>query len=423
LITAPLILVNFHVVSPIAIVLNLLLWPFLLVALLSGLGVLLLGTWLPPLGMVFGGICTGALASMQWMIDVAVDVPGGHVWLASPGGWWLIVFYGCFAVFCLFVGLGPQRKRVLALLLLILFLAGLTPGLFGPRGKYPLLASPDDGGLSVTFVDVGHGTSVIIELPDGKTVLYDAGRMGSGERSHLAIAEALWHADVGRVHTAFLSHADADHFNGLAGIAKRFPIETLATTQSVVDKSNSELSAALDAVTDTGAGLRLWTKGDRQQIGGVNFTALHPADDSMAVGDNALSLCLLIEFAGRRIFLPGDLESLGMTELLLGSPVDVDILMAAHHGSLAESPFPLLQWCQPEWIAVSGGKRTAQLRVVHAFEQTGGEVLTTYEYGAVRFEIERGGRLMVKHWAGEDWENVTQGGKFNASGSGVELAF
>ncbi len=47
LFTAPLIWMNFHVVSLIAIPLNIVLWPLLVIGLLSGL-VLAVSAWLPP---------------------------------------------------------------------------------------------------------------------------------------------------------------------------------------------------------------------------------------------------------------------------------------------------------------------------------------------------------------------------------------
>ena len=35
----------------------------------------------------------------------------------------------------------------------------------------------DRHGLRCTFLSVGHGESIVLELPDGRTVLYDAGRL------------------------------------------------------------------------------------------------------------------------------------------------------------------------------------------------------------------------------------------------------
>jgi glyoxylase-like metal-dependent hydrolase (beta-lactamase superfamily II) len=70
-------------------------------------------------------------------------------------------------------------------------------------------------GFSCRFLAVGHG-SVLIELPDGKVVLYDAGSMNSRRVPHRAAGVAAGDLAVGCV---IVSHADADHcmFAGTAG--------------------------------------------------------------------------------------------------------------------------------------------------------------------------------------------------------------
>jgi competence protein ComEC len=45
-----------------------------------------------------------------------------------------------------------------------------------------------------------------------------------------------------------------------------------------------------------------------------------------------------VEYQGRRLLLPGDLESPGLDELLAESPLDCDVLLAPHHGSLQSDP-------------------------------------------------------------------------------------
>lgn len=66
--------------------------------------------------------------------------------------------------------------------------------------------------MKVSFVDVGQGDAAIIETPDGKHMLIDA-----GEEKFLARYLAKKHSATKKVHfhAIVITHGDADHFAGL----------------------------------------------------------------------------------------------------------------------------------------------------------------------------------------------------------------
>ena len=61
LISLPLVMYQFHIVTPIAILINTLLWIPITIALLFGFGVIFFGWWLPPLAKLCGAVCDGGL--------------------------------------------------------------------------------------------------------------------------------------------------------------------------------------------------------------------------------------------------------------------------------------------------------------------------------------------------------------------------
>ena len=75
--------------------------------------------------------------------------------------------------------------------------------------------------------------------------------------------------------------------------------------------------------------------------------------------DNANSILLAVEFAGRRILLPGDLESPGIERVMADPPLDCDVLLAPHHGSEQSDPPGFAAWCTPEWVVMSGRRPDA----------------------------------------------------------------
>ena len=134
--------------------------------------------------------------------------------------------------------------------------------------------------------------------------------------------------------------------------------------------------------------------------------ALHPPTQGVAGTDNANSLCALIEFAGRRILLPGDLEPPGMQMLVAQTPTKVDVLMAPHHGSLNSKSDSLLKWCRPETVVISGSTRAVSTRVLEAFAAEGREVFVTARDHALRIEIARDGSIKKKHWVVDHWQGL-----------------
>jgi competence protein ComEC len=58
-----------------------------------------------------------------------------------------------------------------------------------------------------------YGT--VLQTPDGRTLLYDAGAIQGPDVTRRNIAPFLWSQGITRIDEVFLSHADLDHYNGL----------------------------------------------------------------------------------------------------------------------------------------------------------------------------------------------------------------
>ena len=87
--------------------------------------------------------------------------------------------------------------------------------------------------------------------------------------------------------------------------------------------------------------------GDRLVFGeSTVMTVLHPPPAGVPGSDNAQSIVLAVECHGRRVLLPGDLETPGTQALLAQPPWDCDVLLAPHHGSARSNPPGFSAWCQ-----------------------------------------------------------------------------
>jgi competence protein ComEC len=298
LVTTPLVMARFHIFSPVAMVMNAILWVPLAVGLLSGFALLFCGTFFPPLANFCGIVCNTNLWLLDKSVRLAESTPGSHFWVAGPGDWWLAVLYGGLALMLCFPKIRPPRRWRLGIL------AGWIA-----VGLLVSLVNRNSGKLQCTFVSVGHGSATVVELPSGQTLLYDAGQMGAPERAAKNIAGFLWSRGITHLDAVVLSHADIDHYNGLPGLLKKFSVGVVYVSPVMFDDQTptlKALKAALDArktpCKELRAGQRL--------PGGENcrIEVLHPPRRGILGNHNANSLVLAIDYRGRRILLPGDLE-------------------------------------------------------------------------------------------------------------------
>ena len=170
------------------------------------------------------------------------------------------------------------------------------------------------GRLDCTFVAVGHGTCVVLELPDGQTMLYDAGQLGSPSAGARSISSFLWSRGITHLDAVVISHADIDHYNALPELLRRFSVGVVYVSPVMFKDESLATQTLQSAIHDAGVPLREIRSGDRLRVGGgCLIDVLHPPHRGVLGSDNANSIVLAIEFDGHRLLLPGDLESPGST--------------------------------------------------------------------------------------------------------------
>jgi competence protein ComEC len=261
------------------------------------------------------------------------------------------------------------------------------------------LRPAERGDLKCTFLSVGHGCAVLLELPDGKTLLYDAGTLGSGQRAQRAVQEALWSAGRSRLDAVIISHADVDHFSGVAGLLATVPTGEVRFAQSFLDFEQSSVRSLCESSASARVPLRLLWQGDRLRVDpDVAIDVLHPRCGQGDSLDNANSIVLRIRHAGRTILLTGDLEDAGMQSLLSLPAEPVDVMLSPHHGSRDANPPELAAWARPKFVVASAGAPG----VIHALTpiyEPYGVVLCTAESGAVAVSIQPDGEMTITEFA------------------------
>lgn len=387
LFTAPLIAARFHLVSPIGLAINILLVPVVVLVLWLGFGFLFCGFLLPRLAFLFAVPFEKGLGWLLAIVDEAAHLQLSHFYVAGPATWWLVGYYVLLAAI---VWLTTRRRpaHVCWKALFVWCCVGLAVPLMPTRAT----------GLRCTFLDVGHGCSVLLELPSGKTLVYDAGSLHDGMRASNIVRLALWERNRSRIEAIMLSHADIDHYNGVPEILRTIPVGTMFVARPFLDFDQKGVAVVCEAAADANVPIRIVGRGDQLLTDPeVVIRVLQPGLIGSHSGDNENSIVIEIEYAGRRILLCGDLEKEGLQQMLSLQHRKVDLLLSPHHGSLASNTRELAEWSQPDRVVVSGSRHSSRRALKERYgDET--RILSTHMSGAITIEIDATGTVRESHY-------------------------
>ncbi|MBM3999723.1 MAG: ComEC/Rec2 family competence protein [Planctomycetes bacterium] len=382
--TLPLIVHYFHRASPMVIVASPLLWFPIAGALGFGFLLLMTGGAVPGLSDGAAWACEGSLRAALAMIGWADRVPVSDAWFPAPPWPLIAAFYAVLGIAA--ASRGRSRRGWHAACALV----------FGVTVLTCLFARSDRKGmLRATFFSVGHGTCVLLELPGGANVLYDAGHLGPPAGIVDSVSRTLWNRRVRRLDLVILSHFDADHFNAMAGIFARFPVDRFAIHGEIPSGAASWLGELDSRVRRQRIPIRHVAAGDSVALGdGVFFDVTHPPNGFAGRNDNEQSLVVLVRYAGRTVLLPGDVEGGGQSMLVARPARPIDAVMAPHHGSASANQESWARWAKARHAIVSAAGPISPV-TLDAYTRSGTRVWNTAEWGAIELVIGSDGRLDV----------------------------
>lgn len=384
LVTAPITMRTFHLVSPAGLVVNALLTPISTLVLCAGYLFLGVGLLCPALA---NWVVIPFRESLGWFlhaVEWSSTLPGGYGESPSPALGWMCGFY-----LLLLAGLWLQTataRRWVCRGTLVWTLGWLLLAAW-PRAIEP--------GLTCTFLDVGHGEAILVMCPNGRSLLYDIGSMGDGRRAARAVQAQLRERGAGRIDALVISHADADHYNGGIDLVSQTPIGTAFFSQHCLDFEQEGVPELFDELARRGTSLRMIQTGDRLDLDPeVRIEVLHPTPAVIDPHDNANSVVLRITYAGKTILLTGDLEK-GGANTLLKQPLDpIDVLLAPHHGGKSANTAALAEWTRPRHVVASSGKDISPaLAKIYGRAES---IHCTATAGAVRMHVTPQGALGIK---------------------------
>ena len=225
----------------------------------------------------------------------------------------------------------------------------------------PTLArSAGDGQLHVTTMDVGQGDSLLVTLPNGRTLLVDTGGVslrGEFDIGDRVLGPALRARGITRLDYLAITHADPDHIGGALSIVRDFSPREIWYGTYV---NNHEPSMKLQSLANKKRASWRWLQaGDRMDIGGVELRVHHPEPEDWQRQKvrNDDSLVMELRYRDVSVLLTGDIGR-EVEQALLPSLelLPVVVLKSAHHGSATSSSYEFVQALKPRVVLVSCGR-------------------------------------------------------------------
>lgn len=318
-----------------------------------------------------------------------------------PFAYFDAVSLGASFPFFYYIGLGGivhfNKPRVFGkLLILLLFVVNVL--------LFAGLVNRQENSLTITAIDVGQGDAILIEFPDKKHVLVDAGPRSptydSGER---IIAPFLRRKGVTSLDAIVLSHPHSDHLGGIQYLLERFQVVRLIRSEF---SSNSRLYNELFATAERrGVEVIQAKAGDKLPFDSTaRAFVLNPfwTYDSTASLNNS-SLVLKVLYGSSVFLLMGDVEAEAERNIVsrYGAMLDCDVLKVGHHGSITSTSDVLLKRIAPTIAIISVGRTNKfghpSTEIVAELKQQNIEVRRTDEEGAVIVRTD-GSQVQIINW-------------------------
>ena len=210
-----------------------------------------------------------------------------------------------------------------------------------------------DGKLRFYAFYVGQGDSSLFILPDGKTILIDAGPEDAGKK----LVKELKKLGVKKIDLLVATHPHSDHIGGMRRIISNFQIGKIWDSGFI---SNSPLQKNFySTIQNKEIPFGRPKRGHSEKMGDVLVEVLAPARLIRGTKRDANNNCLVmnIKYGSTDFLMLADMEREQRSTV---SPLPrAAVLKASHHGSSNGTDISLLKEVRPYFIILSYGRNNS----------------------------------------------------------------
>jgi len=339
----PLAAKYFHLFSPVSTPANIIAVPLGTLALMSDLGALICGTWLPWITVLFNHSAWFFMVAMTWVSEVSTRIPGAFFYVPEPS-WFGIGLYYAVLVGVLSGWLLAPRRRIGSTVALVLIVAGLVWHWQSTRHEIKLTVLPLNGGHAV-FVDApGRKNDWLVDCGNDNAVGF-------------TLKPFLRAQGVNKIQHLVLTHGDVNDIGGATTLDQLFGVGELWTSPAKFRAT--AYRDVVSAFEKPSARRKILNCDDAVGC----WKVLHPASGANYSRADDAALVLRGTFHDTRVLLLSDLGRDGQGAVLARTnDLRADIVIAGLSNSGEPLGDELLRAVQPKVIVVADSEFPATQR-------------------------------------------------------------
>ncbi len=277
------------------------------------------------------------------------------------------------------------KKNLFLIFFLFLFIlfSGCLEEVSSPSGQTPV-SSGKSAYLKVHFIDVGQGDSILVQSPNNKYMLIDAGENSSGD----TVVSYLKKEGVEKIDVLVGTHPDGDHIGGMDKVIDSFELGTVYMPK--VSKNTKTFGDVLKGLKKKKLKIDKPVAGEDIDFDNtIKVKILAPNSDKYDDTNN-YSIVLKVSYGKTSFLLTGDAEDVSEEEMLKkGYDLKADVLKVGHHASKSSTTPEFLSAVSPKYAVISVGKGNKyghpHKKTIKRFKDGNIEIYRTDKDGTVVF--------------------------------------
>ena len=203
--------------------------------------------------------------------------------------------------------------------------------------------------LSIHIIDVGQGDSILIQTPNSKNILVDAG----DEDSEYIVEKYLKKEKIKSLDMIIASHPDADHIGSLDHIIDNFQVKNVYMPEQ--STNSTSYKNLVSSCNNKNLDINYLYKGDSISVDkDIDMLVLSPS--YIQDKNNLNSIVFELNFKDKSFLFTGDSELPNEVDIIDSFNLDnVDFLKVGHHGSSSSTSLEFLEETTPDVAVISCG--------------------------------------------------------------------
>lgn len=283
LVTSPILIYHYHEVSFFSILLNVIVLPFMSTLMISAIAMLFLAHIFVPFAKLCAGVVTLILGLYEYSCRFLELFPIGQKNIAMPSNARLIM---CFMLLFALTVLVKKKSHPYQFLFAVL--------------SFGLLIFPQNPQFGLWITDIGQGDNSVIFTKEGNCFVIDCGSTTKYRAGERILIPFLKYHGVDNIDAVFVTHADADHMNGVLellamGEEENITIERVVLYDKALQTEPEEWEELVMLAKEKEIPIVGMAQDDKVQIDTVTLECLYPLQEQSGLTGNAASLVLSLE--------------------------------------------------------------------------------------------------------------------------------